>query len=173
MCSCCLGAHPVDSNSCRAGDNSPTTAKCSALAPWLSLFWRLTSCELVPVQPDWKRPCCRRSMTSIVLRRTSRTGLPTFSVGPTLHTGRFNNMRGRRKKSFHLRSCLCSSPRSWPVDVSSRSHAQCCPVTAFQEEWNGLGTQVSCAMSQRSLPVVCPSFPLPAFKFCEWDASRL
>ena len=38
----------------------------------------VSSCGFVPMQPDWKHPCCRRSTTSIVLRRTSGTWLPTF-----------------------------------------------------------------------------------------------
>ena len=84
MCSCCL--EPIQLIPIPA-------VRVTTLRPWPNSrllqpgcrFFGVSSCELVPMQPDWKRPCCRRSMTSIVLRRTSRTGLPTLSVGPTLH----------------------------------------------------------------------------------------
>ena len=68
----------------------------------LSLFWRLLLRIRAASINNFHCP----------EKKTSRTWLPTFSLKPTPRHGRPNNMRGKRKKSFHPRSCFCSSPRS-------------------------------------------------------------
>ena len=79
-----------------------------------------------PISPGNVRAVAR-STTSIVLRRTSRTRLPILSLGPTFHGtgGSTTCAGGGRKTSHHVPD----------LDIL-QSHAQCCPETAFQEEWN-------------------------------------
>ena len=77
---------------------------------------------------DFRRPgaCCRRSKTSTVLRRTSRTGLPTFSLGPTLHgTGGSATCAGGGRRASIL--APASAGTFMTCGYVLQSHAQCCP----------------------------------------------
>ena len=126
------GANPVDSKACRAADNSPTKIH--------------SSCSLaVTVLASPLANSCRCNLTGNVHavfrcpeKNISNRASNFFCGTNRPRHGRLNNMRGKKKKkSFPPRSCLCSSPRSWPVGYLLQRHAQCCAETAFLEERSG------------------------------------
>ena len=113
------GANPVDSRTCCAACSSPIMVNFSALAALPSGRGRL----LFLTRAD--KACLETFSASEIKSNQSPAknfwNVSNFFLGtnPPRH-GRLNNMRGRRKKSFHPRSCFTSSRWSHSDRISSK-----------------------------------------------------
>ena len=116
------GANPADSRACRAADSSPIMVNFSALAALPSGRGRLLYLTRVD-------KACLKTLSASEIKSNQSPAKNFWNLVSNFFLGTYpprHDMRGRRKKSFHPRSCFTSSRWSHPRHDFFQRHAHNC-----------------------------------------------